>query len=108
VHQADQKLIGFCGLKQIPALGVPDLGYRFLPQYWGQGIATEASHAVVTYGFDHQGLDLMRAFTMVGHTKSIRVLSKLGFEFEKRDHYPGETKNIYNWYRLKKENYERH
>ncbi|MDA8650570.1 GNAT family N-acetyltransferase [Flavobacteriaceae bacterium] len=108
VHQGDQELIGFCGLKHIPQLGVPDIGYRFLPEYWGQGIATESSRALITHGFDHQGIDLIKAFTMVEHVRSIRVLEKLGFEFEKHDHYPGEEKNIYNWFQLKKDSYERH
>ena len=34
------KLIGFTGIKYLPEMGgESDLGYRFLPDYWGQGIA---------------------------------------------------------------------
>ncbi|MGB1246566.1 MAG: GNAT family N-acetyltransferase, partial [Flavobacteriaceae bacterium] len=42
VVKATDELIGFSGLKHLPQLELPDLGYRFLPDYWGQGIATEA------------------------------------------------------------------
>jgi ribosomal-protein-alanine N-acetyltransferase len=47
-------LIGFCGFSdEFP----PDveIGWRFLPEYWGKGLATEAAKAVMRYGFDTFG-----------------------------------------------------
>ncbi|TDV55197.1 GNAT family N-acetyltransferase [Actinophytocola oryzae] len=38
--------LGFCGLKYISER-VLNLFYRFAPDYWGQGIATESATAVV-------------------------------------------------------------
>jgi RimJ/RimL family protein N-acetyltransferase len=32
--------------------GESDLGYRFLPDYWGQGIATETSKMSLKFAFD--------------------------------------------------------
>ena len=29
-----------------------DLGYRFSPEFWGMGLATEASQAILEYGFN--------------------------------------------------------
>ena len=52
VHKKDNKVIGFAGLKYLPEFGKTDIGYRFLPQYWGQGIATEVSLPIVKYGFE--------------------------------------------------------
>src|SRR2546423_1868809 len=43
-------LIGFAGLKYLDDLGYTDLGYRFLPAWWGRGLATEACRAVVDFG----------------------------------------------------------
>ena len=31
VHKADNKVIGFAGLKFLPEIGETDIGYRFLP-----------------------------------------------------------------------------
>ena len=34
-----------------------EVGYRLLPEAWGQGFATEGATALVRYGFDDLGLD---------------------------------------------------
>ena len=47
IHKADQRIIGFSGFKWIEEFQAPDLGYRLLPEYWGQGIATEAARTVL-------------------------------------------------------------
>ena len=54
IHRDDAVLIGFCGFSdEFP----PDveIGWRFLPDYWGKGLATEAAKAVMRYGFDTFG-----------------------------------------------------
>ncbi|MEL7534352.1 MAG: GNAT family N-acetyltransferase, partial [Bacteroidota bacterium] len=33
-----------------------DLGYGFLAEYWGRGIATEASRRILNFGFDKLAL----------------------------------------------------
>ena len=52
-------MIGFCGLKYLDDLNAVDIGYRFLPEYWGRGLATEACLASVTFGFEVLKLDLI-------------------------------------------------
>lgn len=48
----NQQLIGNCGLRlKSAAATAGDIGYEFNPDYWGQGYATEAAQAMVTYGF---------------------------------------------------------
>ncbi len=39
--EMDEK-IGVCGLLKRDVLDDPDLGYAFLPQYWGKGYAAES------------------------------------------------------------------
>lgn len=79
------EVIGFCGLKFLPEYGQPDLGYRMLPEYWGQGIATEASLAVLQHGREELGLKDIIGMVMISNIASQRVLEKLGFEAWKHD-----------------------
>jgi RimJ/RimL family protein N-acetyltransferase len=36
VYKPDNKVIGFAGLKYLPELRETDIGFRFLPEYWGK------------------------------------------------------------------------
>lgn len=74
------ELIGFSGLKWIEELGATDLGYRFLPEYWGRGYATESGRASLRYGFEEIGLERICGFVLPANAASIRVLEKLEFE----------------------------
>ena len=60
-----------------------DLGYRFMKEYWGKGIATESAKACVNLGFNKLRLKRLIAMVLPENTGSIRVLEKLNFEFEK-------------------------
>ncbi|KAH8679977.1 GNAT domain-containing protein [Tricladium varicosporioides] len=57
----------------------PDFGYGILPEYWGNGYATEASAEVLRYLTEEVGLSSLLAHTDAGHHNSQRVLKKLGF-----------------------------
>lgn len=74
------ELIGFSGLKFVPELDATDIGYRFLPQYWGRGFATESGLASLRYGFESIGLERIDGFVLPDNAASIRVLEKLGLE----------------------------
>ena len=43
------KVIGFCGIKYIEEIDLPEVGYRYLTEYWGRGIGTEAARACVEF-----------------------------------------------------------
>ena len=125
IYKFDQKLIGFTGIKYLPEVnGESDLGYRFLPEYWGKGIATESSKMTLEYGFKSLQLEKILGFTELKNKASTRVLEKVGFKINKIDFYPGEendlslsvreqqntnklSKKKVNWLVLKKEDYER-
>lgn len=74
----DSEPIGFCGLKYLDDRAEVDVGYRFLPEHWGRGLATEAGRATLEFGFATIGLESICALVMPGNTRSIRVLVKLG------------------------------
>jgi len=71
-------VIGFCGLKYLPELDEVDVGFRFLPEYWGQGIATETSSACIAFGFDVLKLNRILGLVLAENEASIRVLEKCG------------------------------
>ncbi|WP_171044281.1 GNAT family N-acetyltransferase [Pseudoalteromonas citrea] len=75
------KVIGFCGLKYIPEVGLPDIGYRFLPQYWGNGYATESALACTAYCKSELGVSQFFGDVIADNKASIRVLQKLGLKF---------------------------
>jgi len=78
VHKGDRRVIGFCGLKFEPAAGLPDIGYRMLPEYWGQGLATEAALAVLEYSRDVLHVERFFGVVVEQNVASINVLEKLG------------------------------
>ena len=80
------ELVGWSGLKleeKIRSFNYYDIGYRFKPQHWGKGIATESGKACVNLGFNKLGLNKMIAMVLPENTGSIHVLEKLNFKYEK-------------------------
>lgn len=102
--KATRQFIGFAGLKYLEDLKEVDLGYRFIKAHWGNGYATEAAHAAVSFGFEKLELKKIIAMAFAQNTASVRVLEKLGFEYEKNIVEDGEQ---VGWYELKHENYEK-
>ncbi|KAA5543134.1 GNAT family N-acetyltransferase [Roseiconus nitratireducens] len=90
VLKRTQRVIGFCGLKYLPDLDAVDVGYRFLPEYWGQGLATEACNASLRYGFETLGLDEVIALVLPANGASIRVLEKVGMRMQGETMYDGQ------------------
>jgi ribosomal-protein-alanine N-acetyltransferase len=81
-----------------------DLGFRLLPEYWGKGIATEASKEILKYGFEQLGLKRIIGIAMPENIASNKVLTKLGLDFYKVDAYENDG-GAYNWYKLESEDY---
>ncbi|MBS0583602.1 MAG: GNAT family N-acetyltransferase [Proteobacteria bacterium] len=81
--KAGGEAIGMCGLIKRDTLADIDLGFAFLPQARGGGYAYEAASATMTYA--RETLDLRRVVAIVspGNARSIGLLEKLGFRFEK-------------------------
>jgi len=77
-----ERPIGICGILQRETLPDPDLGFAFLPAYWGQGFAFEAAAEVRRYARSELGVGRLLAITNPQNDPSIRLLEKLGFRFE--------------------------
>ena len=89
ILKSEQRVIGFCGLKYLDDLDAVDIGYRFLPEYWGQGFATEACKASLDFGFEVLKLDRIIGLVLPDNPASIRVLEKIGMQFEREFDYDG-------------------
>lgn len=75
--------IGMCGLLKREVLADVDVGFAYLPQYSGQGYATEAARATLDYGRTVLGLKRIVAITAPDNEGSQNVLRKIGLRHEK-------------------------
>ncbi len=88
VHKSDNGVIGFCGLKFVPegnlklTVGRPDIGYRMLKDYWGQGLGYEAAKAALEYGRNELDLSNIFGDAVVENTASNKILEKIGLKFD--------------------------
>ncbi len=72
------KVIGFCGIKYLPEIDLPEVGYRYLKEYWGRGIGTEAARACVEFAREDLKIEKLIALIIPENIASIRVAEKLG------------------------------
>ena len=74
----------FCGLAEIYGYRAPlrkaSVGYRFLPKWWGKGIATETLGVMVKYLLEETDVRIITASTMAENQASANVLMKNGFK----------------------------
>jgi RimJ/RimL family protein N-acetyltransferase len=77
---ADAAFIGWCSLSRWnPDFRSAALGYCYGEAAWGQGFATEAARALLTWAFDTLDLNRVQAETDTRNLASANVLEKLGF-----------------------------
>lgn len=99
-----KECIGWAGLLYLPEFDKIDIGYRFHQKHWGKGYATEASKAILEYGFNTLNLDLIIAIAMPDNLASIRVMEKIGMKFDKQAPYDEEIIDAI-WYKISKSDY---
>ncbi len=75
--------IGMCGLIRRDTLPDVDIGYAFLPRYWGKGYGYESTAAMLQYGREARGLERIIAIVSPGNAASIKVLEKIGLVFDR-------------------------
>lgn len=78
----DGAAIGMCGLIKRETLHDVDLGYAYLPEFAGQGYASEAAAGVLAHARS-LGLKRVVAITSPGNAASDAVLRRVGMRFEK-------------------------
>jgi ribosomal-protein-alanine N-acetyltransferase len=81
--RATGEFMGWAGLKLVAGpvneqRDFYDIGYRFIPRYWGQGYGYEAAQAWLAYGFEVLKLPRICAYADVQNAASCRILEKIG------------------------------
>jgi ribosomal-protein-alanine N-acetyltransferase len=79
-----------------------DIGYRFIPRYWGKGYATESSKATLDFGFKKLNIKTMCGAAEIGNIASNKVLQKIGLKY--MEQFPYE-KEMINWYEMSHKNF---
>ncbi|MEO7047351.1 MAG: GNAT family N-acetyltransferase [Ferruginibacter sp.] len=72
-----------------------DIGFAFLPQFIGKGYAYEAAKAVLDMLSELPEFKTILATTLFSNQNSIKLLTKLGFQFEKEIEIENEKLHIY-------------
>ncbi len=75
--------MGMCGLVKRNGLEDVDIGFAFLPNYEKKGYAFEAATATLHYAKTVLKLQRVVAITTKENINSIKLLQKLGLQFEK-------------------------
>ncbi|MFD0793326.1 GNAT family N-acetyltransferase [Mucilaginibacter litoreus] len=71
--------IGLCGLFKRDYLDQPDLGFAFMPQYAGKGLAYESCLAILEYVTKAYNIKKLYATTTAANIRSQGLLERCGF-----------------------------
>ena len=82
---ATAAVIGRAIVRHLDVEGVDEVevGYGFMPEYWGRGLATEIARACIRIGRDQLGLDSMVAITRPANVASQRVMVNAGLVYDR-------------------------
>ena len=75
--------VGICGLLKRDVLEDADIGYALLPEFWSRGYAFESASAVMSYAREKLGSNRVLAVVNSNNQSSIRLLGKMGFQYQK-------------------------
>ena len=75
--------VGTCGFHKWNKRDLhAEIGYDLSPDFWGQGIMSEALRAAIQNGFGRMGLNRIEAIVYPQNHRSLQLLKKLGFQIE--------------------------
>jgi len=87
ILEATQDPIGYVGLS-VPMflpeiLPAVEVGWRFDPEFWGQGLASEGARAALGEGFTTLGLSEICSLPQSANPRSFRVCERIGMTFRR-------------------------
>ena len=83
IHKEKQQLLGHCGLKFDERFDAPEILYAIDPDFWRQGLVTEASRKVLEIAVSEWGIKRVVSFTLPTNIASQTVMKKLGLKYVK-------------------------
>lgn len=79
----DKTFYGACGFNNLSAQHKKtEIGFWLLPQFWGQGIITEAVQLICNYAFTTLALHRIEAIVETENSNSKKIMTKLNFTHE--------------------------
>jgi RimJ/RimL family protein N-acetyltransferase len=101
IRDSDEALIGTVGLYDRPGTEGIDIGFAFLPQYFGQGYALESAQRIMQAAVQEFGLKIIGGYTLPSNKASQKLLEKLGLRFVDMRKMPNDKEEImYYEYRV--------
>jgi len=88
------KPIGTSGLFRRQGLEDMDAGFAFLPDYEGFGYAYEATAAILEHEKKHHDIQRILAITLPENQRSVNLLLRLGFKYDKIIRLPNEDVDL--------------
>ena len=84
-------VVGRCCVRHLTLDGIDEIevGYGFLPEYWGRGLATEIALACVDITLNRLQHQTAVAITLQGNAGSQHVLTKAGLIYERMVQHVG-------------------
>ena len=95
----NSEAVGLCGLIKRDSLEYIDLGFAFLPKFWGKGFARQASELCLQYAFNTLNAPKVLAITNPNNHRCIRLLECLHFDYVKNYSHP-ESNEVLALYEL--------
>lgn len=81
IRKLDNQPIGWFCLKDLDNTATIEVGFRLLPEFWGNGYATEGAKALIKYGFEQCQLPFIAGVTKPENMRSKNALQKCGLKF---------------------------
>jgi ribosomal-protein-alanine N-acetyltransferase len=85
IDKATQRFIGFGGLRSL--MGTPEVVYHLARPSWGGGLGTELARASLRFGFSEHPFERIVAVAKPENAASLRVMEKVGMQYEKHARY---------------------
>lgn len=94
-RKSDGAIVGTTMLKPLPFSDERpttdiEVGWHLIPEYWGNGYATESGRGAIDYGFQKLGLSEIHSVAYSENASSLKVMSRLGLR------HLGKTSDYYN------------
>lgn len=89
----DGRPLGMCGLVRRETLPHVDLGFAFMPESRGKGLAREAALATREHAVRRLGMKRLLAITSPLNVDSIRLLERVGFAYEREMAWGGDAQD---------------
>ncbi|HET7627667.1 MAG TPA: GNAT family N-acetyltransferase [Bacillales bacterium] len=70
-------------LQEVEGIQEVEIGYLFVREHWGKGLATEGANACKAYGFRELGFERLVSLIAPANERSIRVAKRIGMTFER-------------------------